>query len=162
MSDDIAINQWVKDIYGCDITGKPKFRVSWTTGQLEKIHGRFNVFYGEIFVREEVGVKEQPKYPYDKDRWVLEKLEYNTGNAQLTENYSYEPIFIFKDKHGLFLPLERKVVALILFQLHHIGEEAQIRTSMEEADVKSMDAEIDYFRQKLGEGQPLYAKDLVE
>lgn len=101
--------------YGADT---PKYRVSWTTGQTEKrfIKDR-NVFSDSgLFLRTESGVFAVAKYPYDKDRWVLEKaVPVPSGYDVVDCNYSYEPLFIFKDKDGNFLPLERQAVVMLIF-----------------------------------------------
>ena len=65
MSDSIYdINHRLIEKYGRDIaTNEPRFRVVWTSTQLEKRYGEFEVFSeGGIFLREEKGVREEPKY----------------------------------------------------------------------------------------------------
>jgi hypothetical protein len=88
----------------------PNYRIIWSTAVTEKRHGVFNDFYGKIFVRTYEGVREVIKYPYDQDRYILERLEDARGNRELIEPYSYEPLYVFKDKRGFYLPLNMKVV----------------------------------------------------
>ena len=86
------------------------------THQTEKRMGEFNIFYGSIYLRTEKGLKEVPKYPYDRDRWILEKLFYGIRHTEVLAEKPgvYEPVHVLKDAMGGYLPLNWKVVKMIV------------------------------------------------
>lgn len=150
MSDSITINQWLKDTYGIAYDGRPIYRVSWSTNLNEKRFGEFSTFYGSIFVKKEVAVKEVIKYPYDQARWVLEKLDYIDDNKELIEKSSYEPIWIFKDKDGKFLPLNQRAIA---FYMHFYMQRGRLMSpsDLEDEERTKYEKEVQYFRDFLGD-----------
>lgn len=92
-------------------------RLVWSDDALELRFGNFNEFYGSIFLRNFTGVKEVKKYPWVKSRWVLERwyppsVAYNPEIPESVKG-SYEPIYIFQDRHDKPLPLSLRVVELI-------------------------------------------------
>ena len=101
-----TINQRLKDSYGTDITGMyPNFRIVWSDGERELRRAEVNVFLAKVFLRTEYGVQLLPKYPFIKERFVLEKFT-PTDNPELVEGYkNYEPIYVFEDKFGNALPV---------------------------------------------------------
>lgn len=108
-----SINDRLELYYGRELDGRPRYRVVWSTTQLEKRVGEFNEFYGSIYLRTFTGMKEVPKYPFDKDRWVVEKLFYIKNPEIIAEKPgSYEPFYVMKDALGNFLPLNWKAVDL--------------------------------------------------
>lgn len=119
MTDDLKLNQWLKDNYGSVTWGDhQRYRVSWTTGQTEKrfIKDR-NVFSeGGLWLRRETGVFTVPKYPFAKDRWVLEKCVPNPPQYEVVDvNHSYEPLFVLQTNEQEYLPLERRAIKIIIF-----------------------------------------------
>ena len=101
-----TINERLKASYGTDITGFfPKFRVVWSDSQLEMRKGTRNVFSHGAFLRSENFCELVKKYPFIKERHVLEQF-YPTDNPELVEGYkNYEPIYVFEDRHQNSLPL---------------------------------------------------------
>ena len=80
--------------------------------------GEFNVHYGSIYIRTEKGAKLVEKYPYARDRWILEKLILQPNPEILnSENGTYEPIFVFQDNNGKPLPVVWRAVEYIMFSL---------------------------------------------
>lgn len=81
----------------------PKFRLVWSTDQIEKRWTKYTADGFELLFPE---VRELPKYLYSKDRYVLEMAmpvpEF--VNTELTDKFSYEPIWTFEDKKREFLP----------------------------------------------------------
>lgn len=152
MPDDLKINQWLKDSYGNVTWGDhAKYRVSWTTGQTEKrfIRDR-NVFAGPIFLRTETGVFEVPKYPYDKDRWALEKCIPNPPGYDIAGvNFSYEPLFILKTNEGEYLPLEKKAIRIILYFHNNPDINQQSPNDIVDAEAKMEAKEVAEFDDKL-------------
>jgi hypothetical protein len=116
-----VINKHLIDKYGFAVDGNhPKFRMVWSTDQKEQRLGTFKEHTkGGIFLREVTGVQEVPRYPFDKDRWVLEHLCYLNPNGvvakELVNNkFSYEPLRILKDKDGNFLPLNLNAIEIFI------------------------------------------------
>lgn len=148
-----GINQKLLLFYGKEIDGRARYRVSWTTNETEKRVGEFNEFYGHIFLRTTIGMQWVPKYPYDKDRWVIEALRYIKNTEIIAElPGSYEPIFILKDKFGNYLPLNWKVVDNVVAW----AEAKPLGVKLTDADFKSIQAEedeeeIEYFENVLAE-----------
>ena len=115
MAEQAVINDRLRLYYGCELDGRERYRVIWTTNKTEKRIGEFNEFYGQIFLRTVVGIKECLRYPYDQDRWVIEKLFYINNPEILSDKPgSYEPVHILKDRNGEYLPLNWKVVQTIV------------------------------------------------
>jgi len=115
MAEQVIINERLKLYYGTELDGRPRYRVLWSTNKTEKRVGEFNEFYGPIFLRTVVGIKECLRYPYDQDRWVIEKLIYVNNPELVSEKAgSYEPVYILKDKNGDYLPLNWKVVQTVV------------------------------------------------
>src|SRR5713226_957386 len=87
-----------------DLSRRPTFRLVWSETEYEKRYGTYNVFYGNLFVRTETGTLEMKKYPYVKDRYILERLVH-MPNPELPESNAghYEGVFVFQDKHGNYL-----------------------------------------------------------
>ena len=167
MVDSLAINRWLLDRYGkVTWADLPRYRVSWTTGQTEKrlIKDR-NVFSGPIFLRTESGVFEVPKYPFNKDRWVLEKcIVVPRDYAIVGVNHTYEPLFVFETNKGEFLPLEKKAINLIL-HFHEHPELTRLSPSeLASAEAKAEAEEVADFEQKIGEVMTPWTqmKDLIE
>lgn len=99
------INRELTEKYGTDVNSSlPKYRVVWTTDQLEKRFGTFVKWYRDIRLGEETLVKEVPKYPFYPNFHAFEELTYH-ANPELVENPSYEPVYIFKDKDENSLPV---------------------------------------------------------
>jgi len=81
---------------------KPKYRLSWTNDCREQRYVEGKQYLegskGRIFLHDVKGIAEMPKYPRDRDRYVLEILV-EVPKAlweELVEHTSYEPLHIFK------------------------------------------------------------------
>lgn len=92
------INERFASQYGRHtIKNLPNFRLVFADDQLETRAGTFNVYSGDIFLREEVGIREVKKYSYlDKNAWVVERLIANHHPDVFDGDYIYEPIYSFK------------------------------------------------------------------
>lgn len=100
------VNRQLEEIYGKDLTSElPIWRVVFSDDQLETRFGEFNHFVGNSLIRTNKEIAEVPKYPFVKHRHVLERLMYHT-NPELMDNPSYEPMYVFQDKHGNSLDVE--------------------------------------------------------
>lgn len=161
MQDVDAINEKLLLYYGRELDGRPRYRVVWSTNQLEKRKGEFNEFYGSIYLRTFYGVKEVPKYPFDRDRWIVEKLFY-INNPELFSNRpgSYEPVYVLKGPNGEFLPLNWRAVDMVV----SFAEKKPVGIKLTDADFsdmeqKEMDEDTEYFREVLADQgrSPLFA-----
>lgn len=108
-----TLNKRLIELYGVDPYNNAKFRISWSNDQLEKRNGRVNQFHGKMFVRTVVGVHEWPKYPFYKDRHILEMCCINT-NPELITRFTYEPLYTFEDKDGNALPLDWEMIEFFM------------------------------------------------
>jgi len=73
----------------------PRFRVVHSDDQLEKRYGTFSAYAGDIFLREETGIREIPKYPWLDNQWVLERLFPNIHQDVYEGNCTYEPLWAY-------------------------------------------------------------------
>ena len=76
------------------------FRIVWSEDEIEKRAGRFEDYYGPIFLRAWTGVKEVRKYgaAIYRERFILEKLVF-INNPEIwgdPKDGSYEPIWVFR------------------------------------------------------------------
>jgi hypothetical protein len=111
----LILNRRLKDKYGT-ISDHARYRIVWSTTETEKRKGRFNDFYGPIFLRTVEGIREVPKYPFYKDRWVLEMytgISYFT--SEVVDHNGYEPLFVF-DNNGKYLDPVWRAVEFILYR----------------------------------------------
>jgi hypothetical protein len=160
-----AINEMLHREYRV-LDGRPIYRLAWSADQLELRKGKYSEFYGHIFIRERVEIKWIKKYWYLKGAcWVLEKLTFIQGQTALKEmqdelvqcgNGTYEPIYTFLNEEGEQLPVVWEIVEYILWRLHNpIGVNPFLAKAAMEAEEE---AEVAYFKEKLGEGErsPLF------
>jgi len=97
-------NKKLERLYGFARPGKPWYRVVWSTSQMEKRVAKRNVYVGELFIRQEKGIFDCPKYWWCKDRWVLEKLmHFPPSMILLMETERYEGFIVFQDENGKYL-----------------------------------------------------------
>ena len=124
MSSDIFdINRKLLEKYGRDtVLNQPRFRVVWSTTQIEKRYGEFEIFSesGDIFLRTEKGVSEVRKYEEYPDMWVLEQLQDTAGNPYLEHivKFSYEPLWVFGAANSNRDPIWKAVDLLVRNRLH--------------------------------------------
>lgn len=153
------LNDYLLREFGRGLEGLQNYRIIWSTGVTEKRLGTFTDFYGKIFVREVTEVREVLKYPYDQDRWILERVQAASMNPELVAHYSYEPIYVFKDKRGFYLPLNEKVVTIIADNIKHPQTPGEIRARYEKEIAEEERKEIEEFVGILDEvgRSPLFA-----
>ncbi len=111
-----AINGRLVDYFGIDtLTGLPIWRVVWSEDQVEK--RLVNTLDSGIILTQPV-VREVPKYrQWIKERYVLERLVVvpeSQRNELPSSNLSYEPIWVFMDGVGNYLPPKWEVAQLIV------------------------------------------------
>jgi hypothetical protein len=112
------INNWLRETYGLSLTGKAKFRVIWSEDIFENRKGRFNEFYGSIFLRELTGVQRVKKYNYINNRFIIEgwmdsDMSHN-GEVPVAISGDYIAIYVFEGNDRNPLPVTKKALAFII------------------------------------------------
>src|SRR3990167_6442773 len=104
------INKSLIDIFGKDtITGIAIWRVVYSENEFEKRFGTYNdISPAGIFLRTVTEVREVPKYrQWVQYKYILERLtlipEISADDLP-TPKLSYEPLWVFEDKFGNYLP----------------------------------------------------------
>ena len=115
-----SINQQLVYLFGIDtITGDAIWRVVFSEDQFEKRHGTYtDITPTGLYLREVTEVREVPKYrQWIKEKYVLERLvvvpEVNIKELP-TSKISYEPIFVFENVKGQYLPPRLDVAKIII------------------------------------------------
>lgn len=126
-SDIELINKRLENIYGKDDLGDPKFRIVFSDDLFEK---------REVNVVGDLGIHLARKYSYIKSKWVFEVKAFN-------EQDNYECFFVFSDKKGKALPVQWKVVELLVTMWMH-REEPEFFLPMP-TEEEAMEADYQYF-----------------
>ena len=143
-----SLNNWLRESYGRTVTGKTKFRIVWSEDITEHRKGQFNEFYGKIFLRTIIGIRELPKYNYIHNRYILEgwkdeDLSFN-GEVPEAKGGDYIPIYVFEDRNGNPLPITYKVLTFIIASIQgRVRKDNEI--SEEETKEKEIQAQVDSF-----------------
>lgn len=92
-----TLNERLQHFFGLFEDGRPNWRLSWSTDQIEQRFGKYNDFTDSgVFIRCVEEVRWTEKYPQNLNEWVLERLiGLNEGNPELVTKTSYEPIWFF-------------------------------------------------------------------
>lgn len=105
-----TINKLLKEHFGVDtVTGQVIWRVVWSEEQFENRLGIYDDYTpAGIYLRTVKEVRYVPKYrQWITEKYVLERLvvipEINQQDLP-DAKVSYEPIWVFEDKHGKYLP----------------------------------------------------------
>jgi len=97
-----TINRQLRELYGIDtISTNVIFRVVWSNDQFERRFGEWNDYdKNDILIRTVTEARYVPKYPFNKDRYVLERLVIvpETNRTELCDlKSSYEPLWVFQN-----------------------------------------------------------------
>ena len=126
-----VINKRLIERFGVSIDGRPNFRVVFSDTQYEKRYGTFEVYVGNIFLREETCLKEVPKYSYISGKHVLEQLMYGDFPDQPFVTSSYEPLWTFQDANRNPLPpIWDAVEVIVISKLEGIRRALEIRNGI--------------------------------
>lgn len=93
--------------HGKTEAGFPKWRLVWTSEQLEKRRSMFPTFAGDILIGWVEEIREVLKYNYAPDMWALEEWVVSEGmpvDLVNAEKGGYEPRWLFHD--GVFNGVE--------------------------------------------------------
>lgn len=150
-----AINKRLAD-RGKTLDGRPVWRVSWIDDQREIRKGKWDIITeAGIYLRTEVGIKEVPKYPWIKGCWGLEKIVFLPENSDAhlelvnIRNGSYELIYPFCDSNGNPLPVNARVVEMVLWHLENPTK--RFESDDKEEDQKKFAEEVAYYEGLLDE-----------
>lgn len=146
-----TINQRMLETWGRGVAEQPLYRVVWTTKQTERRYGTFiKETEAGIYLGSETCERECPKYPMLPDYWVLEWIQPNIGNPELLAQWSYEPLYFFKDKHNRPLPYDWEIIETVI-KFHQTRvihrNEAMIAAEEEEKKRKEADEYYDILKQ---------------
>jgi len=126
-----VINDYLKSV-GLTPSGEPLFRLVWSDSQHEPREGVFDEYYGSVYIGTVVGVRDVPKYPRLKARWILE----------MWRSGAYEYLYVFEDARGNALPLSLRVVELIVhFTLEKQRKAADIERAIRDELERKEEAE---------------------
>lgn len=111
------INERLRDHFSTAWNGLPIWRVVWSEDQYEKRLTKYTDGGLELLHPE---MRELPKYKqFIHNKFLLERYvmvpQINEDN--LTEKASYEPIYVFEDKHGNALPPKWQVCEYVIKML---------------------------------------------
>lgn len=116
----VDINDRLKHIFGIDsITGIPIWRIVFSEDQFEKRLGTYeDRTTNGLYIRTVTEVREVPKYrQWIEQKYILERLvvvpEQNLEELP-TQKISYEPIWVFEDKDGNYLPPKYEAAKFII------------------------------------------------
>lgn len=149
------LNARLKDKYGL-LGDIPKYRLVWSTTELEKRYGKFNDFYGDILVRSVAEVRELPKYPSYKDRWILEVVSPALGSDDIINHSGYEPLFVF-DNDGKFLEPVWRAIEFIVHRANTPIKKSAADLDLDEQ--KAEEAETKYFYDYLTDQETIGIKE---
>jgi len=99
-----SINDKLLEEFGIELScgNQPRFRVVFSEDQYEK---RLTNFTDEGFELITPEVRLLPKYKqWVREKYILERLVPIVGETDLVSKISYEPAWVFQDKHGNYLP----------------------------------------------------------
>lgn len=132
-----TLNKRLAEYYGRSPAGLPIYRLVFSDSQTEKRRGEFEEFLGKIFLRRVFGVREVPKYPYVKGRWILEVwLPISHPEIYNSEyNGSYEPLWVFQDINGNHQqPIWKAIQLLISWNENKVRKDAKMVEAEEEEE----------------------------
>lgn len=140
------LNKRLIDRYGKTLSGEAHFRLVWSNDLFEHRKGTFNEFYGRIFLRTVKGIKLCRKYNYINDRWLLEMWRYTENPPQeIVDPDNYDCVYVFEDKDGNPLPIEERVLEIIIFNILHPLDACQLKQLYEDANIKLFNDDVKYF-----------------
>jgi len=144
-----SINEKLKQEYGSFSDGRPNFRVVFSEDEYEK---RWTNFTQEGFELLNKEVRLLPKYKqWLKQKYVLERLVPVGPDSDLTEKTSYEPSYVFQDKHMNYLIPRFDVCSFVIESIYaamsKAGTHARYRDVNETPEVR--EKRLDDMKEKL-------------
>ena len=130
------------------LTDKPLFKLVWSNDERELRIGTYNTFdiHGN-FIKQETKPENSLKYSWIKERWILEQWAPPEVclNPELPDsiNGSFEPIYVFEDKFGRALPLNGRVVEIIINRIMQPSTSEMFKRSLYKNQKEQKEAEQD-------------------
>jgi hypothetical protein len=115
-----SINLYLVEQFGIDtVSGIPIWRVVWSEEQFEYRLGTYDdITSGGLYLRTVTEVRYVPKYrQWIKEKYVLERMVVVPiiNEKELPDTkVSYEPIWVFEDKYGNYLPPKTEACKFII------------------------------------------------
>lgn len=151
-----TINARLIDFFGVDtLTGLPIWRVVWSEDQMEKRLGTYTDYTPSgIWLREVTEVREVPKYrQWIQQKFVLERLtlvpEVNQDELP-TSKLSYEPLWVFEDRYGRYLPPKFEAAQLVIDTVYAV-QYSDHNLSRYKDPENSQEASIELKKQRVDE-----------
>ncbi len=136
------INDYLKLQAKVPLSDKPLFRLVYSDDQYEHRMITEGPNKGQVQLL--------PKYPWIQMAWVFEQwyppelVEHK--DLPFTSEGSYEPLYVFQDKNGKTLPLNQKVIELLVFHIMRpASSEALIKSRLIEEQDEMDKLEDQYF-----------------
>lgn len=128
-----SINEKLLLNYGTEFGGSPKFRVVFSEDQYEK---RKTEFTDDGFQLIHPEVRELPKYKqWIKEKYILERLVPVGVETDLVTKVSYEPAWVFQDKHGNYLPPFYEGCKFVIESMFAVMDKANTHTRYKDKNV---------------------------
>lgn len=154
------INQFLNKL-GEFSPGYPNYRFVWSTDQYENRLGTYRDHTESgVFIRERTEIRRVPKYVLFRNRWVLEKAE-AVNNQDLGNTISYEPLWVFHNALGEYLPPSLKAVRFIMWSVLNPGR-VITPSDLKDAERAEYEADAEYFVEYLRNEFPDTAVALKE
>jgi len=114
------LNRRLREHFGIDTASfSPMWRVVWSDDQIEK---RLTNYTKEGFELLTPMMVELPKYSWIKQKYVLEQLVVvpDMHAKELTTKISYEPIWVFQDDQGDYLPPKWEMTEFVINAIYAV------------------------------------------
>lgn len=155
MQDEVTvelINKQLK-LYGSNIYDNPIFRVVFSENQVENRRGTFKDFSGDIFIREVTEIREVKKYPWIKEKWILERwapgsISHHPDLISMQDGV-YICVYAFQDKNCNYLPPLLKVCEVLISNLLNPKRGSEILSRDQGIEEKMDKLEVDVIEEEL-------------
>lgn len=139
--------------HGTNQYGDPIFRVVFSDNQVESRKGTYTDYAGDIFIRTVTEVREVPKYPNLKGKWILERwapgeLSYHPDLITM-KNGVYICVYAFQDKDGNYLPPLLKVAEILIYHLLNPRTRGEALAQDKIIDAETEEQEISVIEEEL-------------
>ena len=148
MTDNLIVNNINKRLrsYGLNQYDEPNFRVVFSDDQTERRKGTFNDYHGNLFIRSVTEVREVPKYPWIKGKWIIERWasgELSKHQDLVTlKNGVYICVYVFQDINQRYLPPLWRVCEIVLKHILNPISKAEMQARDEKLLAKEDEDEL--------------------
>lgn len=154
-----VINKRLSDIYGEDITGRPKYRIIKADDEFENRRGIYRDYVDEkctILLREVEEVRLVHKYPAFLGYHILEKRVYVPREMwDIKDHNGYECLWLFRDKQGNPQELYWRAIKFLVDS--NVKNYKQTMSEFMEEVKKVEKTEMEYFMDYLDNESPYLA-----